>query len=127
MTRKNRSQRALDWERRTSRRVMLALGGGLALALLLSFFMDEMGFPKYLRMLRHARQLEQEITTLQQSNTELQTEISRLQYDPVRMEELARERLGYVRKGETVYQIVPPRDMADQTAEPITERSTDPK
>jgi cell division protein FtsB len=125
MTRKNRSQRSLDWERRTGRRVMLALGSGLALALLLSFFMDEMGFPKYLRMLRHAQQLEQEIKTLEQSNGELRTEISRIQHDPVRMEELARERLGYVRKGETVYQIVPPRDATDQTQEPLLEQPHD--
>lgn len=107
MTRKNRSQRSLDWEQRTSRWVMLVLGGSLAVALLFSFFMDEMGLPKYLRMLRHAQQLEQEIKDLQQSNSELRTEISRIQHDPVRMEELARERLGYVRKGETVYQLVP--------------------
>jgi cell division protein FtsB len=127
MTRKNRSQRSLDWERRTSRRVMLALGSGLALALLLSFFMDEMGFPKYLRMLRHAQQLEQEIKALQQSTGELRTEISRIQYDPARMEELARERLGYVRKGETVYQIVPPRDANDQAPEPLPEQPRDSK
>jgi cell division protein FtsB len=108
MTRKNRSQRSLDRERRTSRTVLLAIGGGLVLVLLASLFLDEMGLPRYLSMLRHAQRLEQEIKDLQQVNEELRAEMARAQRDPVRLEQLARERLGYVRKGETVYQLVPP-------------------
>jgi cell division protein FtsB len=107
LTRKNRSQRSLDRERRTSRTVLLAVGSGLVLVLLASFFFDEMGLPRYLGMLRHAQQLEQEIKDLQQVNEELRSEMARAQRDPARMEQLARERLGYVRKGETVYQLVP--------------------
>jgi cell division protein FtsB len=76
--------------------------------LIASFFIDDMGLPRYVSMLKHARQLEQEIKGLQESNSELRNEISRVQHDPARMEELARERLGYVRKGETVYQLVQP-------------------
>ena len=81
---------------------------GLAFAgvLVASFFFDEMGVPKYLQMRRHAQQLEQEILEIERSNAALRTEIGRLQHDPVRIEELARERLGFVRKGETVYQVV---------------------
>jgi cell division protein FtsB len=79
----------------------------MVVVLIASFFIDEMGLPRYVSMLKHARQLEQEIKDLQESNSELRNEISRVQHDPARMEELARERLGYVRKGETVYQLVP--------------------
>jgi cell division protein FtsB len=104
MTRKNRSDRS----RRTFRSVYLAVGSGIVLVLLASFFIDDMGLPRYFSMLKHARQLEQEIKDLQQTNSELRSEISRVQRDPARMEELAREQLGYVRKGETVYQLVPP-------------------
>jgi cell division protein FtsB len=104
MTRKNRSDRS----RRAFRNVFLTVGWGLVLVLLASFFLDDMGLPRYFNMLKHARHLEQEIKDLQQTNSELRTEISRVQRDPARMEELARERLGYVRKGETVYQLVPP-------------------
>ena len=39
----------------------------------------------------------------------LRGDIDRLEHDPARIEQLARERLGYVRKGETVYQLVPDR------------------
>ena len=57
-------------------------------------------------MLRHAQTLEEEIRELERMSAELQTEIHRVQHDPARIEELARERLGFVREGETVYQIV---------------------
>ena len=40
-------------------------------------------------------------------NGALRGEIARLQHDPAKIEQLARERLGYVRKGETVYQLSP--------------------
>jgi cell division protein FtsB len=65
-----------------------------------------MGLFKYLQMRNHARQLEQELKDLERTNGELRTDIRRTQSDPARIEELARERLGFVRPGETVYQIV---------------------
>jgi cell division protein FtsB len=37
----------------------------------------------------------------------LQRDITHLQHDPAKIEQLAREQLGYVRKGETVYQLAP--------------------
>jgi cell division protein FtsB len=81
---------------------------GLAFSgiLVAAFFFDEMGIPKYLEMRRHALQLEQEIGDIERSNAALRKEIGRLQHDPARIEELARERLGFVRKGETVYQVI---------------------
>ena len=38
----------------------------------------------------------------------MQEDITRIQQDPHRLEELARNRLGMVRQGETVYQFVEP-------------------
>ena len=38
----------------------------------------------------------------------MQKDITRIQQDPQRLEELARNRLGMVRQGETVYQFVEP-------------------
>jgi cell division protein FtsB len=58
-------------------------------------------------MREQARSLEQELSTLRRGNIELQQDINRLQHDPTKIEQLAREQLGYVRKGETVYQLVP--------------------
>lgn len=67
----------------------------------------EMGISQYLHLREHAEQLDQELTDLQRLNGELRTDLDRVQYDTTRIEELARERLGYVRKGETVYQLAP--------------------
>jgi cell division protein FtsB len=92
---------------------MLLVGLIVGLMSVVSFFFDEMGVPKYLGMLKRAERLEAEITDLRTTNAALRAEIARVQRDPARIEELARERLGFVRKGETVYQVVedgPTRD-----------------
>jgi cell division protein FtsB len=44
---------------------------------------------------------------LREERAALQKDIVRLQQDPAKIEQFARERLGYVRKGETVYQLTP--------------------
>ncbi len=106
MTRKNRSQMARQRRQRTVRQVLWVVGGAIGLVLAVSFFFSEMGLLKYLSMQDHARHLEQEIQGIEKANADLRTEISRLQQDPARIEEVARERLGFVRKGETVYQVV---------------------
>jgi cell division protein FtsB len=105
MTRRNRSRTSLQRQKRTSLGFVL-IGLAFGAVLVASFFFDEMGVPKYLQMQRHAQRLKQEIQEIERANAELRTEITRLHQDPVRIEELARERLGFVRKGETVYQIV---------------------
>lgn len=104
--RRNRSRHTLTRHQRASKGVLLVMGLAFTVILVASFFFDEMGIPRYLDMRRHALQLEQEIGEIERSNAELRREIARLQHDPARIEELARERLGFVRKGETVYQIV---------------------
>lgn len=66
-----------------------------------------MGVRGYIAMQKHARDLELDIKELEQTNGDLRVEVRRIQHDPARIEELARERLGFVKKGETVYQLVP--------------------
>ena len=113
MTRRNQSRTVLERRERASRGLILAVGLLVGFMLIVSFFFDERGVPKYLAMLKRAEHLDGEIKELQRTNFELRAEIARVQRDPARIEELARERLGFVRKGETVYQIVedtPSRD-----------------
>lgn len=74
--------------------------------LVVASFFGEMSIPKYLEMRKNAQALELEIQAMAKANAELRTDIGRLQSDPARIEEIARERLGFVRKGETVYQVV---------------------
>ena len=106
MMRKNRSQTVRQRRQRTVRQALWGVGGIIGAVLAISFFLGEMGLLKYLAKQDQAKQLEQEIQAIEKTNTELRIEISRLQQDPARIEEVARERLGFVRKGETVYQVV---------------------
>ena len=107
MTRRNRSQQSVQRIRQTAKRIALVVGGIFAVALTISLFFDEMGVRRYIAMQKHARELELDIKELEQMNGDLRIEVRRIQHDPARIEELARERLGFVKKGETVYQLVP--------------------
>ncbi len=102
----NRGRQWLDWQRRMLMGAQVA-GAAACLWLLLALFFGEMGLPRYLAMRTHASQLDQELAAIRRENASLRRDIARLQHDPAKMEQLARERLGYVRKGETVYQLAP--------------------
>ena len=115
---RNRGRQWLDWRRRM---VIVAqvLGAGACLWLLITLFFGEMALPRYLSMRNHAGHLERELSALREANASLRDDIARLQHDPAKIEQLARERLGYVRKGETVYQLSPsPRKKQEHPAKP---------
>ena len=104
-TKRNRRRRTLT-KKRPSRGGLVVLGlviGGFVVA---TVFFDDMGLMRYLAMRQQAETLERQISVLEQSNEELREEIIKVQRDPARIEELARERLGFVRDGETVYKTV---------------------
>lgn len=102
----NRGREWLDWQRKMIAGVQYA-GIGACLFLLVALCFGEMGLPRYFAMRDHAQVLEMEIRELQRTTKSLRGDIGRLEHDSSKIEELARERLGYVRKGETVYQLVP--------------------
>ena len=104
-TKRNRRRRTFP-RKRPTRRGLALLGLIAAAFLLVTVFFDDMGLKRYLAMRQQAEELEREIFELERSNEALREEIIRVQEDPARIEELARERLGFVRDGETVYQIV---------------------
>ena len=72
-------------------------------------FFTENGLPLYMQTLAHAKQLEDRIEEMKNDTKLLEVEILRVQSDPLKLEELARNRLGMVRKGEKVYQFLEPR------------------
>lgn len=102
----NRGRQWLDWQRRMVTGAHY-VGIGACLLLLIALCFGEMGLPRYFSMRDHAQQLEIEIRELQRTTRVLRGDIDRLEHDPIKIERMARERLGYVRKGETVYQLVP--------------------
>lgn len=102
----NRGRQWLEWRQRVLI-VMQMIGVGGCVWLFVALFSGEMGLIRYFSMREHAGNLEQELSALRRENATLQRDITRLQQDPAKIEQLAREQLGYVRKGETVYQLVP--------------------
>ncbi|WHZ20966.1 MAG: hypothetical protein OJF47_000078 [Nitrospira sp.] len=106
MIKPNRGRDWLDWQRKLCA-AGTWVGLGALLLMLGTLLFGEMGISHYLHLRDHAEQLDQELSDLRRLNGELRMDLDRVQYDPTRIEELAREQLGYVRKGETVYQLAP--------------------
>ena len=102
----NRGRHWLHWQRRMFTAAQV-VGAGACVWLLFALLFGEMGLPRYLAMRNHATHLQGELTALRGENAALRSDIARLQRDPAKIEQLARERLGFVRKGETVYQLPP--------------------
>ena len=103
---RNRGRQWLEWQQRV---VTVAQIAGVAgcVWLLIALFSGEMGLFRYWSMRDYARNLEHELAALHRENALLNNDITRLQRDRTKVEQLAREQLGYVRKGETVYQLAP--------------------
>jgi len=103
---RNRGRQWLDWERRMVTGAYY-VGVAVCLLMLIVLVFGDMGLPRYFSMREHAQQLDVDLQELQRSTRTLREDIDRVEHDPAKIEQLAREQLGYVRKGETVYQLVP--------------------
>src|SRR6266496_3605964 len=102
MGRVNQRRDALKARQKRRWRVY-AVGAALLMSYFIySFFLDSMGFMKYLSMKRTQAQLTDEIKSLQEKNGRLKKDIDAVKNDPDTLEILARERLGMVRKDERV-------------------------
>jgi len=77
--------------------------GCLALYLLASFILGEMGVVKYYRMKTQYGAIGGEIAKLRQDNVRLIREVRSLKTDPAYIERIARDKLGLARPGEIVY------------------------
>ncbi|MEJ2230492.1 MAG: septum formation initiator family protein [Nitrospirales bacterium] len=73
-----------------------------------TMFFNSDGLPLYFQMRETRQYLAEQIKQLEAINAAVQEDITRIQRDPQRLEELARNRLGMVRQGEVVYQFVEP-------------------
>jgi len=63
----------------------------------------DMGFVKYSRMKNNRDTLTKDIAALKQDNTRLRREVRALKTDPDYLETIARDKLGFARRGEIVY------------------------
>lgn len=82
------------------------LGLIIGVALCLVWALQGTGVPQYWLMTQELNRTQTEIASLEEANATLRKEIRLLESDPFTLEQLARERLGYVKEGETVYQFV---------------------
>ena len=87
------------------RRALAALALGLAVAGLLVF--GGGSFVRVWQMKRDVEALEREIKLLRSEAERLSRSVDRLREDPAMIEQIAREELGLVRKGERVLKIPP--------------------
>ena len=85
------------------KRILIAASVLLAIYLLTSSIMGEMGLVKYYRMKAQYNTLTEEISTLKQDNARLVRDVRALRTDPACIERIARDKLGLARQGEIVY------------------------
>ena len=68
------------------------------------------GYSKIKHLARQNKELEWQIEEIKQANRRLKLEHQMLRNDPIYLEKVAREKLGVVREGEIVYQVVPAQE-----------------
>lgn len=109
MMKRNRRKRKLGFQPWTGLAVPRPLAIGMVSAGVLGLSIWgywESGVSDYWQMTEEMSRLQAEITDLERRNQALRREITSVEQDPAKLEELARTQLGLVKKGEVVYQIV---------------------
>jgi cell division protein FtsB len=75
------------------------------LAFLFIILFSEHGLLDYIKMKRQISAINQSIGKLERENVQLKAQVDRLQKDDQYLEELARQKYGFIREGEKVYRI----------------------
>ncbi len=81
----------------------------VGIVVLVMWLMEGAEMTQYIRMANELDRMNQDIAQLEQSNAAFEQEIYLVRNDLFTLEKLARERLGYVKEGEVVYQLVDPQ------------------
>ena len=81
----------------------------VGISVLVMWLMEGAEMTQYIRMANELDRMNQDIAQLEQSNAAFEREIYLVRNDLFTLEKLARERLGYVKEGEVVYQLVEPQ------------------
>ncbi len=102
MVRQNRRQPKKPGRWSVSRSLGLSIG----IMLCVVWALQGTGLPQYWMMTQELESTQEEIISLEYANAALREEIHHMESDLYTLETLARERLGYVKEGEMVYQFV---------------------
>ncbi len=89
-----------------SRSLGYPLGVSIGMVLCVVWALQGTGLPQYWMMTQELDRTQEEIISLEYANAALREEIHHLESDLFTLETLARERLGYVKEREMVYQFV---------------------
>lgn len=96
----------LQWTKHPGLVGLLLVTSLLLLGMLALAIGGEEGFVTMWRMEREVEGLAEEVRTMEQENRDLQREVWRLQHDMAYVERLARQELGFVRRGEIVFEFI---------------------
>ena len=75
------------------------------LAFLFILLFSEHGLFDYIKLKRQITAINQSIGRLERENVQLKAQVDRLQKDDRYLEELARQKFGFIREGEKLYRI----------------------
>jgi cell division protein FtsB len=75
------------------------------LAFLFVIVFSEHGLFDYIKLKRQVKAVNQSIGKLERENVHMKTQVDRLQKDDRYLEELARQKFGFIREGERLYRI----------------------
>ncbi len=89
------------------RRIRLLLTGGLALVMAALLTYGGTSLVRAWQMKHEVEALERELRDLRAETERLTRTVDRVREDPAQIEKIAREELGYVRKGEKVLKFPP--------------------
>jgi cell division protein FtsB len=104
MAKENRSRQAVIESRKRRRFILLTVGGFFTVYFLFSFIFGDAGLFSYFKIQKTQGRLNHEIEELRGKNAELKKQIELLRSDPHYIEQIARDQLGLVKDGETIYQ-----------------------
>ena len=101
-------QRALAWARRAWRPTGTVIAVGLALLVMGHVVNGNHGLSVWHQKRAEDRELQKQITDVQQENARLRQDIERLKSSPDAIEHEAREKLHYAKPGEVIYTLPTP-------------------
>lgn len=108
------------------RRPWVAVATLLFLLLGLAFLTQVVPYRQIMEANQNVERARERLAALEAENAELEADVEALE-TPTEIEKLAREKLGYVRPGETAYVVLDPPESEVESAEPEPEPEEEPR
>jgi len=100
----NLSRQQIESARKKRKKMFYGATTFIFVYLLFLILFGEMSFPHYLSMRKVYQQMRSEIAQLKSENSILKSQSDALRSSPEQIENLAREELGFAKKGEIIYE-----------------------